>query len=41
MSGVDQIMTSVTRLEGMQEEQEEKMKNLKEECDASVYRASA
>ena len=41
MKGVDRMMTSVTRFDGEQKEQEEKMKNLKEECDASVYRASA
>ena len=34
------MMTSATRIEGMQEEQE-KMKNLNEECDASISRASA
>ena len=39
--GVDKMMTSVTRLEGKQEEQEENAKNLKDEFDASFNRASS
>ena len=39
--GVDKTMTSVIRLEGKQEEQEESTRKLKEEFDASFNRASS